>query len=324
MSNPRGLSTEFLDALENGILSKLRERIINDHTLDLQIRANQVHVYYRGGKIIGITMLPKIPIEFEFKFDSNYTKSEEIKGIITVLPPKVTSTEQTDCWIQMLPFLKNTMDLYFATLKETNEREFQQLFVRENNYSKIANGTDYFFVDMEYVHPTMPDTGRADLIAFKWRSNHERKKGQVSLAFLEVKYSYGAFDGKSGIAEHVHNMYELANNEKALDTTRKEMLNIFEQKRKLKLVRFGDGGNGNMVTDITHEKPEIILLLINHDPESSKLISALKTLQGDERECVKIATANFFGYGLYENCVISLDKFLERFETQIYSKECKK
>jgi hypothetical protein len=44
----RLLSDTFMDALKNGKLQRLLQTVLQDGTLDLQIRENYVNVYYRG------------------------------------------------------------------------------------------------------------------------------------------------------------------------------------------------------------------------------------------------------------------------------------
>ena len=52
------------------------------------------------------------------------------------------------------------MDCYFGE-NRSDEREFQQLMVRDNNFGSIANSTDYYVCDIEYDS----DNGRFDMIA---------------------------------------------------------------------------------------------------------------------------------------------------------------
>ena len=82
---PRGLSPEFLDAFLNGLLEPILNRVKQDNTLDFQIRENEVHIYYRGGRILDI--IPKTEGVFEFSFDPNYFGASKFPE----LPAKVQS-----------------------------------------------------------------------------------------------------------------------------------------------------------------------------------------------------------------------------------------
>ena len=71
------------------------------------------------------------------------------------------------------------MDEYFA-LKGKAKREFQQLIVRENNYSSISNETEYFITDIEV---TEPGAARFDMMAICWPAS-QRKNGSKCKAAL--------------------------------------------------------------------------------------------------------------------------------------------
>ncbi len=91
-------------------------------------------------------------------------------------------------WNEYFPEAKQVMDIYFSNHMH-EEREFQQLAVRENNYSSIANGTDYFIIDIEYDNHK---NARFDLIAAEWPSKGSIRKLQKgfkpNLLIIEMKY----------------------------------------------------------------------------------------------------------------------------------------
>lgn len=310
---PRELSDEFMNAFKNGLLSPVLDHVKRDHTLDLQIRAEEVHTYYRGGKILGIKPSPRQNDAFSFSFDKKYFSGADLPSRAGDLPNFINCESAVNAWLENLPHLKQSMDFYYVKKVEKNEREFQQVICRENNYANVSNATDYFIVDCEYDHPFFP-AGRLDLVAFKWKSiGSARKKGTVSLAFIEVKYADGALKGPSGLRVHIERMLKMAKDLEALRATEKEMLKIFCQKRELGLIRFGSGGNPNEVDSFLPGPPEILLLLINHDPTSSILLQELNSLSDEEKSTVRIATSSFLGYGLYEECIFSYSEFIERY-----------
>ena len=311
---PRGLSPEFLDAFLNGLLEPILNRVKQDNTLDFQIRENEVHIYYRGGRILGIT--PKTRGGFGFSFDRKYFGA----SIFPELPGKAQSKEDVDLWIDTLPELKQAMDFFFTKTVEKPEREFQQLVVRENNYGRVSNDTDYFIVDCEYSHPTLAN-GKTDLVAFKWLSQSQaRKKGEVRLAFIELKYGDSALTGGSGLVEHVKHMRAIVQDQKALKDTEDEMKKVFAQKRELGLVRrLGAGENEHEVDSFVPGAPEVMLLLINHDPAKSALPRELNALDAEAKKTLKVATANFMGYGLYAEGILTLEEFCTRYTAQFPS-----
>lgn len=64
-------------------------------------------------------------------------------------------------------------------------------------------------------------------------------------------------------------------------------------------------------------KPEFIFFFANHKPAKSILESELKSIiqsheykELSEIASVKIAKASYMGYGLYYECIVSLEEFL--------------
>ena len=125
-----------------------------------------------------------------------------------------------------------------------------------------------------------------------------------------MKYADNALVGKSGIVDHVHKAYEyLLSND--IEELKEEMHGILETKRVLQLV--DDLPPQFYFTD---EIPEFIFLLANHKPASNQLDSELNNLKEKdfyndfcELANLKFAIASFFGYGLFNDCIYSLDEF---------------
>ena len=72
-NNLRILNIAYMNELKKGILSPLLERVILDASLDLEIRANYINVYYRGGSILRLEQNTNQRI-YSAKFDFNYFK----------------------------------------------------------------------------------------------------------------------------------------------------------------------------------------------------------------------------------------------------------
>ena len=53
--NKRMLSDNYIEELNNGFLSDIRKKIIEDKDLDLQIRDNYINVYYKGNSLLKLT-----------------------------------------------------------------------------------------------------------------------------------------------------------------------------------------------------------------------------------------------------------------------------
>ena len=51
----RAISKDFLNSLQKGELSPILEIVIKDRTLDLEMRGNEIDIYYQGLKLLSIT-----------------------------------------------------------------------------------------------------------------------------------------------------------------------------------------------------------------------------------------------------------------------------
>ena len=101
------------------------------------------------------------------------------------------------------------MDCFFST-KSNLEKEFQQLVVRENNSSSIANETEYFIVDIELAG-VLPGA-RFDMLAVRWLGSERRTPAALVPVLIEMKYANNALDGTSGLIEHFRDAYALRKN----------------------------------------------------------------------------------------------------------------
>lgn len=305
------------------MLSSLVARVKQDNTLAFEIRDLHVSLYYRGGKLAEIKESAKGG--YQVKMHAGYF-SEESRPPIE-FPFMIQGPDDVAQLIRALPHLKEAIDLFDK--KDMSEREFQQLILRENNYSRISNDTDYILCDMEYTHSKHTNL-QLDLVAAKWLSTslaHQTVEN-LKLAIIEVKYGEGALTGSASIQKHVHDLHQLAGH---LDSLKEEMTAVMRQKAELGLIKKGKlaeekyyqkiGFSSDSIT-----KPEWILILANHKSASSVLMRELKILQQAVREHgdfpfdMRVATSSFMGYGLYDDSIYPLDAFINRIETQKLTK----
>ncbi len=316
----RQLSEEFIDDLKShtGILKPLMQFILNDDSLEFMIRDNYVNIYYRGGNLLKIEPSNDT---YKFTFDTNYLIYK-----IKELPNPIIDSDVLKQWIEVLPYLKQNIDIYRTTKKSNLEREYQQLVVKECNElnKSISNGSEIFIVDIEYAN----DNGRFDLIGIEWDRNQASLQGKYKpkLLLIEMKFGDDAIECKdtnkksADIKQHIMDVEKFTNPENNnLEILKKETLFILKQKRDLGLFR-GIQHNKNEVIDLDINKPDFVLLLAAHNPRSIILSNVLKNLPDMKHTNLKFSVANFMGYGLYTDCIYSLDEFQEIFSKQIYSK----
>ena len=225
---------------------------------------------------------------YTIDFDPEYSKY----GNSFALPEqRVQHNMDVEGWLSASPNLKRAIDSYLARIRK-DEREFQQTIARDNNFGSIARSTDYYVCDIEY----QTESSQFDMIAVHWPSvPHVRKDpDRRQLVFVEVKYGDDALTGDAGLHAHIRDVDNCAAEHSSLQIIKEEMAEVFNQKRSLGLI--------DCVRDLksfSDARPILILALINHDPEKSKLRDLLDDLPESPNIELRIATASFLGYGLY-------------------------
>jgi len=312
----RGLPKNFIASFkEGGMLNPLLERVKDDSTLCLEIREKYINIYYRGGNIMRIRENNGYVAWFDKKYCSG-----NISKIIKDLPERLRVESDVRAWVMAFLFLKQIMDFWFNK-HQKDEREFQQIILRENNGFSVGNSTDYFIIDIEYDNHK---GARFDLVAVEWESEgaiRKLKKGyKPKLSFIEVKYGDNALNGNAGILKHIEDFKNYLKSDTDLKMIRDEMITIFAQKRELGLIP-ALKGNKNVLKEFSDEI-DFIFLLANHDPASRRLYDILNGIQKEYKDealgfGLKFCASNFMGYGLYKQNVYSLTDFIERFKNQI-------
>jgi hypothetical protein len=304
----RELSDSFLDDLinGNGLLHTILERVKTDDTLMLAIRGGYINIYYRGGNILRI--YEQGNGTYRPFFDEHYNKAGKT---VPVLPKGIKSQDDAKEWIEAFPHLKEIMDYYFSR-KSKPEREFQQLIARENNFSTISNESEYFISDIEFA-----DSGlgaRFDMLAIRWLASQRKKGSNCRAAFIEMKYGDGALEGSAGLLKHLKNINSLISDSDRYEKLLHTMEAQFNQLDELGLLSFNRSINGTKVKLNVNEEPEVIFILANHNPRSSKLESILNNPEIDAYEQssrfgLRFYAASFAGYGLHADCMLPLTQF---------------
>jgi len=306
----RALSKKFLDDLKNpqGILYPILERKTQDDTLMLAIRNNYINIYYRGGNIINIKELSTS--RYKASFDEQYNKGGKA---LPPLPPVIASQHEANQWVSQIPNLKVVMDRFFSKHPKP-EREFQQLVARENNYSTISNETEYFVTDIEINDSAI--NARFDMLAVHWPAKQRGDRSSCRAALIEMKYGDNALAGDAGILKHLKDIESFMSDRKRYNALLATMESQFNQLKQLGLLRFNAAKNAEDVKLKAAEKPEVIFILANHNPRSTKLKKMLT-----QPAIMKYSQSNFFdlkffiaafsGYGMHADNMYSLDDFIK-------------
>jgi hypothetical protein len=306
----RGLSQRFVSDLQNGVLEPLLQRVKSDTSLDMEIRHEYLNIYYRGGNILKVSKDTKGEGYSAF-FETKYGPQ-----VASRLPSKhISSVSDAEAWLNEIPVLKDTMDLWFGGHPK-DERAAQQLVVHENNVSPWAGGTDYFIVDIEYENHI---GARFDLVALQWDSNATARKLQKQylpkLVAIEMKTGDGALNDKAGLLDHYKQWKTFFSNPNQLDAFKREMREVFKQKRQLGLIP-ALAKNRNEIVKVADDV-DVMFLLANHDPASGKLIAAVDGIIEKQKTHpptfnIRFATATFMGFGLYSQNILFLDDFKQQ------------
>lgn len=305
----RLLSKSFIDDLICGSLKELLAYVKNDDTLDLEIRNKKINIYYRGGNALQVVE-NRIGC-YVYSFDKKYLADSQF-----ISYNQIQVLQSNSDWNKYFPLVKQAMDFYF-TKHHKEEREYQQLVVRDNNNSSIANSTDYFIIDIEYDNHK---NARFDIVAIEWPSDASKrqlKKGYTpKLVVIEMKYGDLALKGDAGIKKHIDDFMSFTSSSQEIGEFKSEMLGVFEQKRKLGLIEcLSAEGNNNVISHFA-DNIEFFFLFANHDPAKSTLQTELSGLAHDN---IKFFVSSFLGYGLFKDNVFDYATFFQRFQFQIYN-----
>jgi hypothetical protein len=319
----RALSEKFLEDLKSGSLSRLTKVVRHDDTLCMEIRDNYINIYYRGGNLFKIEIKRGYSITFDEKYLNHevdcWFKSLELSKFITM-----------DEYIDNIPLFKREMDLWFSVHRK-QEREYQQVVLRENNFSMVSNDTDYFICDIEYAknesvimdERNFTEGSRFDMVGVKWlsKSSDRKNKKSISLAIFELKYGDGAMTGSAGILKHFKDLNDFMSKGKYVELMDEAEIQ-FNQKYYLGLIDVSKSKMENEHEGVFKKieinkkiKPEYILIFANHKPDSSVLRRELSEAvitypQLLNKVDIKIAHSSLMGYGLYAEHMVDLKDYL--------------
>jgi len=237
-------------------------------------------------------------------FDSKYFAGVEQPPALPA--PALREPADVAAWLTALPWIKHGMDRFFGNHPK-DEREIQQLLLRDNNFGSVARSTDYYVCDIEYANAH----GRFDVVAVRWPSTPAERKRQDGhrLVLAEVKHGDGALDGSAGLHAHVTDVNQYLADPANVAGLKSEMVDVFNQKRSLEFMDCEKDLHG-----FSDDLPLLLLVLANHDPGKSRLRELIRSLPPSPHAELRVATGCLLGYGLYDPTVLSIEQALIRFE----------
>jgi len=290
----RKISNLFLKELALQSLKPILEYVKSDDSLNMELRGDSVTLYYRGANLLTI-------IDNPFKLNGitpNYHKGYEL------ILPTINKIED------YIPKAKRVIDRYVVGEKNHLwEKEIQQRIVQENNYSQNSLSTDFFIIDIEYQDNSI---GRFDIVAIRWDSTTPArkltKKHPLKITIFEIKQGCNSISGKSGMSQHLQDFNSLIENKIKVEKFKKDMIDVFEQKRKLGLIRDVEKYREIEIKFVENDI-DFVFLLANYHSKSEKLEKELELIP----DYCKFIYANSMGYGLYAKNIIDKQEFIKRF-----------
>lgn len=257
---PRKISDNFVSNLINGHLAKLREVVIRDKDLDLQIRDNYINIYFKGNSLLKLT--ESTNKKYQVDIHPKFTGAEPVSGLV--------DEKTTKEFIKRIPVLKENIIRFGVTSLEV---EYEQLIIRANNNEK-RNNSEYFIIDRQYA----TSIGRFDLTGIYWKRNKRKKGQEVPLCFMEIKFALNKDIKK--VHKQIERYYiEIVKNtpfiaEEAQSILRQKLdLDLFDQHRNrleaMKTLKISEN----------IEDYQFILVLVDYNPFSKSLnLEKLKSL----------------------------------------------
>jgi hypothetical protein len=294
----RAISEKFMCDLKGGLLHPIVQQIRHDDTLMLALRGSYINVYYRGGNILKLTR-----DERSGKYDADFDKDYLQGGKWLDLPAQLATNTDVSAWLNQFPYLKGAMDHHFSTNNHA-EREFQQLVAWENNRSPISNETEYFITDIEFADRELKT--RIDMLGVRWLSDERQTESALIPVLIEMKYGNEAFEGSSGLLEHLKKIAALLKIKTKHDFICETIESQFHQLRELQLIDYRQSHRfPKPLLSAAKPLPQVVFLLANCNPRSSrlkKILSELKELEEDHSHFdLWFFVATFSGYGMHHS-----------------------
>lgn len=170
----RKLDNHFVNQLKTGgLFNPIVETIINDTTLDFEIRDGYINIYFKGNSILKLNENGTYEIHKKFLIGTGLTKTN------------FSSAKDISDYLNLLPTIKNNV-IKVKSKRPTLEIEYEQLLIRSNNLNKNVN-SEIYLTDRQYADNI--NNSRFDLSGFFWSRKNRKRNQIVPLTFIEVKYS---------------------------------------------------------------------------------------------------------------------------------------
>lgn len=279
---PRLLGEKLLTAFTDGIYKEIIEIVKEDEDLDLQIRANYVNIYYKGGNIAKI-LNPNGNVFFDIYYflkksetpknaqtgqskinvygdpNRNIPKRQDIIDELKSRCEELKKLFKNKDYKSYFKSAKKQMDMWFKDWGVREEKETQQKIIK---YYNTKYNPDYTILDTEYQVSILAPFKFQNEPKCKYQHKAPRfdliavdKEGK--LCVIELKKGCGACTGKAGLYSHLESFTHTIKRE--YQPFIGEFKTILEQKQKLGLI--------DKKLHIIDKEPEFVLVYVENQQD---------------------------------------------------------
>lgn len=249
----RILDKNFVTELKKGgLFYPIVGTVINDTSLDFEIRKGYINIYFKGNSILKLNENGSYEIHKKFLNGTIFSNG-------TFSTPK-----DVDSYLNIIPQIKNNV-VSVKSKRPTLEIEYEQLLIRSNNLNKNVN-SEMFITDRQYADTV--NNSRFDLSGFFWNRKNRKRNQIVPLTFIEVKYSLNP--DISSIDEQIGRYYNVVKGKTIEIAT--EMEHLKNLKIDLGLINQSKDRLDALKTLKISDKignAKFIIALIDYNPNSS-------------------------------------------------------
>lgn len=241
----RGITDEFASNVRNHpvfqeFFLKHKDKVI------VGIRDNYVNLYYNCDSIAKFSDTGG---PARAKIAPYYLDSDKKSSLITIDPKSRDLSDSFETIIQR------------SDDRKKREKQSQERLYIANNQNSSSN---WFCIDVEYTRSVAgkekAEPWRFDLIAVS-------KNAPYRVALIELKYSFGAIGGSSGITKHIHDFYEFHTNG-SYRILLPELISIIKGLRLLG-VDIPESIKEDLTVDDFCQKPEYYFITLDNNPDEN-------------------------------------------------------
>ena len=255
----RTLDENFIAKFQTGgLFYPIIDAVIQDTTLDFEIRDGYINLYFKGNSILKLNKNDTLEINDKFLKGTSFSK----KSFSTRI--------DVNSFLLNIPLIKNNV-IAVKSIRPTLEIEYEQLMIRSNNLNKNVN-SEIYLTDRQYTDNE--NNSRFDLSGFFWSRTNRKRNQTVPLTFIEVKYSLNPDISKIDIQMNKYydavksNIINIARETKYLKNLKIELGLINQSKERLDALK-------TLKISDNIDDAQFIIALIDYNP-NSKLFDKTK------------------------------------------------